>query len=48
MKNHEFLQIHFCVLGDGLESPGVAFGAILASFGAIPVRSGPIFSAFPS
>jgi hypothetical protein len=43
-----FLQNHFCVLGDDLESPGVAFGEILARFGAISVRSGPHFGAGPS
>ena len=41
-------QNHFCVLGDELESPGVAFGEILARFGAISVRSGPHFGAGPS
>ena len=48
MKNHVFCKIHFCVLGDHLESPGLAFGEILARFGAISVRSGPHFGAGPS
>ena len=43
-----FAKNHFCVLGDDLESPGVAFGEILARFGAISVRSGPHFGAGPS
>ena len=42
------LQIHFCVLGDCLESPGAAFGEVLARPGAISVRSGPHFGANPS
>ena len=43
-----FLQIHFCVLGDGLESPGVAFGKVRARSDAISPRSGPDFGAGPS
>ena len=45
MKNHVFCKIIFASLGDDLESPGVAFGEILARFGAISVRSGPHFGA---
>ena len=38
----------FLRVGGGLESPGVAFGEVLARFGAVSVRSGPSFGAFPS
>ena len=48
MKNHVFCKIHCFVLGDHLESPGLAFGEIMARFGAISVRSGPHFGAGPS
>ena len=47
-EKSRFLEFHFCVLGDALESPGVAFGEILAHFGAVSVRSGPSFGAFSS
>ena len=40
-----FLQNHFCVFGDGLESPPVAFGKKLACFDAISVRFGLDFGA---
>ena len=43
-----FLQNYFFRFGDDPESPGVAFGEILARFGAISVRSGPHFGAGPS
>ena len=47
-EKSSFLQNHFCVLGDGLESPPVAFGKKLACFDAISVRFGLHFGADPS
>ena len=47
-EKSRFLQFLFCVWGDALESPGVAFGVILARFGAVSMRSGPSFGVFPS
>ena len=38
----------FLRVGGGLESSGVLFGVILARFGAVSVRYGPNFGAFPS